>query len=120
MNIPSKRCRRVADLILREIAELIRHEIRDPRLQNVAITGVEISPDLGHARVYYTLLEKTHQPEVDQALARASGHLRHELAARTELMRVPSLHFIYDKSVIQAEELSHLINEKNPRDKFED
>ena len=108
----SKRTRCVADLILRELAALLRSEVSDPRLKNISITGVDLSPDLGQARVYYSVLEKEQLDQASHALSHACGHFRHELSLRTALQRIPRLVFVYDKSVIHGEEISQLINEK--------
>ena len=70
------RTQRVADYLQRERAGLIQHEVRDPRVGMVSITGVNVSRDLGHARVYYTALDtesSDEATETTEALNRAAG-----------------------------------------------
>ena len=58
------RPQKVADMIQREIADLLRHEVRDPRVGMVTLTSVDVAPDLSHAKVFFTLLEKEKQINV--------------------------------------------------------
>lgn len=106
------RSRRVADQLQRELADLIRREIRDPRAGSVTITGVDVSRDLGHAKVFISVLQTDH--DVDEAvrvLTRAAGFLRHELGRRLRIRMVPELRFIHDRSLEQGAHLSRLIDE---------
>ena len=106
------RTQRVADYLQRELAELIQHEVRDPRIGMVSITGVEVSRDLGHARVYYTALECDSSEEAAEstaALNRAAGFLRSELARDSRMRSVPQLKFYFDSSVGRGRELEELI-----------
>jgi ribosome-binding factor A len=98
----AQRLRRVADQIQRELAALVRGELKDPRVGMVTFTGVEVSPDLAHAKVFFTSLA---------GLGRAAGFLRSMLGARIKLHNTPELHFIYDESVESGIRLSHLIDE---------
>lgn len=110
MPKPNMRTRRIADLIQHEIASLLKKEIRDPRLNNLVITDVEVSADLGYARIFYTLLDKNELAAVEKSLIKATGFLRHRLAKNAQLKYTPQIEFIYDQSVIAAEELSQLID----------
>jgi ribosome-binding factor A len=106
------RTQRVADYLQRELAELIQHEVRDPRIGMVSITGVEVSRDLGHARVYYTALEcdsSEEAAESTEALNRAAGFLRSELSRDSRMRSVPQLRFYFDSSVGRGRELEALI-----------
>lgn len=107
------RLARIADQIQRELSELIREELRDPRVKKlVTVTGVELSGDQSHAKVFFTVLGP---PEDIQAcgegLARAAGFLRAGLAHRLSTRTVPDLHFAYDESVERGVRLSRLIDE---------
>ena len=110
---PSIRVKRVADLIKRELAHILRKEINDPRLKLVSLTLVNISPDLKNARVYYTIPDKEAVAEVDNVLNKASGFIRSELASRSELRYVPKMLFIHDKKLSHAEDLVSLITQVN-------
>jgi len=107
----SQRAERVADQIQRELAQLLRDEVKDPRVGQVTITGVEVSPDLSHAKVHFSQLSgHEHAREAEQALARTASFLRRELAHRLELYSVPQLHFVYDDSIESGMRLSKLID----------
>ncbi len=102
----------VAELIQREVAGLIRLEIKDPRVGMVTLTEVDVSPDYSHAKVFFTVLGNSEQIAAAVAgLNHASGFLRSELAHRLSLRSIPHLHFVYDESVERGVRLSHLIDE---------
>jgi ribosome-binding factor A len=125
------RAQRVADQIQREIAVLIQLEVNDPRVGMVSVTGVDVSNDLAHAKIYVTVMNsltgdseqdketlaepgKLDQLEIEEnlkALTKASGYLRTLLAKRLRLRAVPKLHFYYDGSVERGQRLSSLIDE---------
>lgn len=105
------RSARVAEQIRRELAELIRLEVKDPRVAFVSLTDVEVSPDYAHAKVYFTsMYGEQAAEEVMTGLRRASGFLRRELGRRVRIHSTPELHFIYDRSVEQGSRLSSLID----------
>jgi ribosome-binding factor A len=107
------RTRRIADQIQRELAELIRIELKDPRIGSlVTITGVEVSPDQSHAKVFFTLLGDAEKvAETTRGLASAAGFLRTQLGHRMKLRVIPQLDFKYDASIERGVRLSHLIDE---------
>ena len=109
------RPQRIGDLIQREIADLLAREVRDPRVGMVTLTSVDVSPDMSHAKVFFTLLDKDHLDEVQQGLRRAAGFLRSQLAKRVKLYSIPELRFEYDESVERADRLSQLIDSVKPR-----
>ena len=105
---------RVNEQIRRELAELIRGELKDPRVGMVSITEVEITPDYAHVRVYFsTLAGEEKIPEVMEGLKKASGFLRRELGRRVRIHTTPELHFIHDISLERGADLSKLIDEAN-------
>ena len=105
------RATRLADQIQRDLADLIRLEVRDPRVGLVTITTVEVTRDLSHARVFVTSLTETAAAESVQALTHAAGFLRSRLAQTLKLRTIPELHFVYDASVERGVRLSKLIDE---------
>ena len=110
--MPAARGARIADQIQRELAEIIRLEVRDPRVGMVTLTGVELSRDQSHAKVFFTTLAPGSGPdEAAEGLQRAAGFLRSELAHRLTTRKVPELHFEYDSSVERGMRLSKLIDE---------
>lgn len=106
------RSQRVVEQIHRELAELIRLEVKDPRVGFITLTGVEITPDYAHAKVFFTSMTgESAVPEILQGLRRASGFLRRELGRRVRIHTTPELHFHYDRSVEEGSRLSKLIDE---------
>jgi ribosome-binding factor A len=107
-----QRLRRVADQIQRELSDILRSELKDPRVGMITLTGVEVSPDLAHAKVFFTsLADTTHRGDTVAGLKRAAGFLRSMLGARIKIHNTPELHFVYDESVETGIRLTHLIDE---------
>lgn len=101
---------RIAEQIQRELAQLIRIEVKDPRVSKVTVTGVEVTNDHAHAKIYYTALQGD-SPQLQQGLERASGFLRSQLAHLIKLRITPQLHFVYDESIERGAHLSQLIDQ---------
>ena len=117
------RADRVADALQRELAELIRNEMRDPRVAFSNITGVDVSRDLSTAKVYVNYVEEREAPECSagiKVLNSAVGFLRSQLAKRMQLRIVPNLKFIYDDTGRRGQELSALIDSALASDKRTD
>jgi ribosome-binding factor A len=121
--VKSQRARRVGEEIQHELADLLRHEVKDPRVGMVTVTHVDVAADLSHAKVHFThLAGREHGDEAVAALARTSGFLRSQLARRLTTYKVPQLAFVYDDSIESGLALSRLIDEavaedaKHPRD----
>lgn len=126
----SSRVQRVADQIQRELASLIQMEVNDPRVGMVSVTGVEVSRDLAHAKVFVTVLntltddsqinestlsepgdlDKLEIKENIDALNKAAGFLRSLLAKRLSTRSTPKLRFYYDGSIAHGQQLSSLID----------
>jgi len=104
------RPQKVADQIQRELSGIIRRDLQDPRLSLVTITAVDAAPDLSHAVVYFTCLERAQAEAAERALRRAAGFLRSSLAKRIRLYTTPELRFKYDESVERGARLSQLID----------
>ena len=101
---------RVAEQIRRELAELIRSELKDPRVGMISITDVEVTADYAHAKVFFsTLVGSEHVAEVMTGLQKASGFLRRELGKRISIHMTPQLHFVFDESLERGADLSQLI-----------
>ena len=103
---------RIADQIRSELAMLLARELHDPGLGFVTITRVQVSPDLQHARVYYTALgdDKARQSS-DRALHRAIPFLRRQIGSRLRLKRVAELEFVYDQSIAGQDRIEQILNE---------
>jgi ribosome-binding factor A len=106
----SGRPQKLGDLIQRELSGLLQRELRDPRVGLVTITSVDVSPDLSHAKVFFTILGNEDLKETRAGLKRAAGFLRTRLAKRIKLYTTPELRFEYDESVERGDRLSRLID----------
>ena len=113
----SGRTQKVADQIQRELSEIVRRELRDPRVGLVTLTAVEVSPDYSHATVFYTCLDASHVEAAGKGLEHAAGFLRSQLAKRIRLYVVPELRFVYDESIERGARLSKLIDSVSQGDK---
>lgn len=100
---------RVGRQIQRELAELLRSVIKDPRLGMVTIQAVRVTRDLGHAKVYFTLFDDSDRGEQTRLLNESAAFLRRELSHRMKTRTTPDLKFIYDESIEQGAQLSDLI-----------
>jgi len=107
-----QRADRVGDLILEVIAELLRKDIRDPRVQAVALTGVKVSQDLRHARVYFNLLGgQNDRSEALAGLQSATGFIRSKVAKQLKLRVVPAIEFTYDNTEDEAQRIDELLKQ---------
>ncbi|AYC31653.1 30S ribosome-binding factor RbfA [Pseudomonas cavernae] len=107
------RTQRIGDQMQRELSQLIRREVKDPRVGLVTITAVEVSRDVGHAKIFITVMGQEGDEAIAQnlkALNDAAGFLRMQLGRAMKLRSVPQLHFHYDESVIRGTHLSALID----------
>ena len=107
---------RIAEQIQREVAQLLRLDVKDPRVRMITLTGVEVTKDYSHAKVFYTTLDGV-SDAVQQGLEHASGYLRSQLAHSMKLRIMPQLHFIYDPSIERGAHLSQLIDQAVASDK---
>jgi len=111
--MPAKRTNRVGALLQTALAELLLRDVKDPRVRMVTVTGVDMSPDLKHARVFVSVPHTTNKEQTDaiKALEHASGFIRRELVERLQLRRVPDLHFTLDLSQEHVERIEQLLKE---------
>lgn len=106
------RTQRVADYLQRELASLIQREVRDPRLGMVSVTGVNVSRDLAHAKVFFTMLGADSVEEAREStevLNKAAGFLRAKLSRDSSMRSVPQLQFCFDTSVGRGRQMEDLI-----------
>ena len=111
-NTPNLRMQRVERAIQRELAELIIKEIKDPRLELVSISHIDVSKDLSRAVIYVTTLsdDKADQKLSVSILNIASTHLRHCMATKSTWRKFPILHFKYDEALTRSQHLVELLN----------
>ena len=111
------RSERIASQIQRELASLIHHGLKDPRLSTPSILEVQVSKDLSHAKVFFSLLNSDDAGECIEALNRASGFLQREIGKSLKARVTPRLSFVYDDTDIRGRQLSDLIDSAVASDK---
>jgi len=108
-----RRVDRIEEQLRIEISQILEREISDPRVGLASVTGVKISPDLRHARVFITALggEEDHKRTM-QGLRSAASYVRHSLSKRLHhLKRIPEVIFEYDESVEKSFRIEKLLDE---------
>lgn len=110
------RSQRMAEQLRRELAELIRDEIKDPRVHWVSFTDVKLSRDLSNAVIYFTVLNEEESQQTQQVLNSAAGFLRKQLASRLRSRIVPHLKFFYDESIERGASMEALIAKARAKD----
>jgi ribosome-binding factor A len=115
MALPFRRADRVGDLIRRELSRLLLREIKDPRLSQVIVTAVQLTPDLRHARVFFTAGTggTEHAAEL-KGLQAAAGFLRGHLGRSLRLRYAPELAFEVDESVDRSLHIAALLKQVAP------
>jgi ribosome-binding factor A len=110
----SQRTQRIGDQIQRELASLIRQELKDPRLGMVTVSNVKVSPDMGYADIYVTVMGSNLDDKPDESIAvlnAAAGFLRGEVGRAIRTRVTPRLRFHYDEVVARGNRMAVLINE---------
>jgi ribosome-binding factor A len=108
----SHRSRRLEEQLLRLLADLVRREVKDPRIGAVTLTAVEVSPDLSHATVYFLPFGIGKDPApVAEGLGKAAGYLRTMVGKQLTLRHTPQLHFKLDTTLEKGMALNALIKE---------
>jgi ribosome-binding factor A len=112
------RTRRIGEQVQRELALLIREDIKDPRIGMVSVTSVIVSRDLSHAKVYVSVLGNAEQADASiSVLANAAGFLRHKLGKILHIRVIPELRFYHDRSLEEGARMGALINAAIASDK---
>ena len=107
-----ERTERVRHFLHEELARLLQSRVRDPRVHGVNLTGVEVSRDLSHANVFFTMISEAsseERVEVTAALSKVSGFLRSELAKTSTMRTVPRISFRFDESVGRGRDMETLL-----------
>jgi ribosome-binding factor A len=107
---PAKRSTRVGGLLREILAAIILERVADPRLKDMTITEVEMTPDLKLARVYYATRRGTNPEELMMALDKAMGFIKQEVAREHILRTMPEFHFQPDETLERAERLGTLFD----------
>lgn len=113
----SRRTRQVGEFIKEELTDIIRREMKDPRIGFMSITAVEMSPDLRSARVFVSVLGTDEERLATLAALRtAAGFIRHHLKPRLRMRQIPELDFRDDRSMEHAAEIARAITEMHRTD----
>lgn len=107
------RAERIGAELQRELYQVLRDEVRDPRLANITLQEVRVARDLSHAKVFFTCFPVDEAGAEQERLlnGRLAGFLRHAVAQRVRLRTMPQLHFVHDESIRTGERLSALIDQ---------
>lgn len=103
------RSQRMAEQVRRELSELVRDELKDPRVSWVSFTAVKLSKDLAHAVVYFSVMDDDSVEQTTEALNKAAGFLRRELSRRIRARITPALKFVHDTSLERGSSMDALI-----------
>jgi ribosome-binding factor A len=113
-----KRTDRINEALREEVSLLVRDAVRDPRVSMATITAVQCSPELDHAKIYFTALgDEAEREEILQGLNSAAAFLRRELSKRMQIRRVPELHFQIDRVLEEANRIERLLREALPTER---
>ncbi|RSL32814.1 30S ribosome-binding factor RbfA [Salibacterium salarium] len=112
------RADRVGEQIKKELADLLAREIKDPRVQFVTVTGVDVTGDLQQAKVFVTVLgDEEDREKTLQALQKARGFIRSEIGNRVHLRKTPEISFAFDESIDYGNRIERLLRELNEEEK---
>lgn len=112
-----RRADRVGELLREEVSRLVLAEIRDPRVRGVAVTGVDLSDDLRHAKVWWGFVGGADaRAGAAEALERAAPFMQREIGRRVELRHTPHLHFVYDEAGDRGRRIDRLVEEARRAD----
>ena len=117
----SKRTERVADLIRREMMDILMRKMRDPRLTFLSVTAVEVSGDLSSAKIFLSSLDGVEKrAEIVKVLTHAGPYLRRELAPRLGLREVPDVRFVHDTSLERGARVEEILKRLHDGQPVED
>ncbi|KRN88627.1 30S ribosome-binding factor RbfA [Ligilactobacillus ceti] len=111
---------RLSQEIQREVNDILMKRVRDPRVQDVTITGVDVTGDLQQATIYYSILsdKASDAQKVQTGLEKATGLIRRELGQRLSIYVTPELRFVRDKSVQYGDHIDELLNKLREKDRY--
>lgn len=109
---------RVRQEIMREVNDIIVHEVKDPRVEGITITDVELTGDLQQAKIFYSTLsdKASERQKTADGLQAVTGKIRSELGKRLSLYKVPEISFERDHSVDYGNRIDKLLNEIKSKD----
>lgn len=112
----TRRTRQVGELLKEELTDIIRKEVKDPRIGFMSITEVDVTPDLRQARVYVSVLSEEERQGTMDALTSAAAFIRHHLKPRLRMRQIPMLEFRGDRSMEYAQHITETLREIQKQD----
>ena len=109
--LPYKRSQRVSDLLRKEIADIIVHRLKDPRIGFITVTGVDVTDDIKMARVYVSVFQAEERKTTLEILNSAKSFIRSELSRRLRMKFIPSIEFRLDTSIEYGNRIESLLKE---------
>ena len=111
---PFKRSARIGDLIKEEVADIIMHKLKDPRLGFITVTDAQASDDLRHAKVFISVLEDEKKEKTLKIISSSAKFIRSELSKRVKIKFIPELTFKLDESIEYGAKIDKILNEVKP------
>ena len=110
MNLEYSRRDRVSELILQEVSMIIRKEVKDPGVGFITLTAVEVSEDLRHAKIYFSVMgDESERGASLRALNRAKGFIRASFGKKVRLKYLPEFHFFLDRSLDRVKRINDIL-----------
>ena len=107
------RSKRIADQIQKDVVDILRFKVKDPRISWVTINDVEVTEDNTWAKIYWTVLQEEKRLDVSYALESAKGFIRSELSHGFKTYTIPQLKFVYDDSIVRGAKILDILNKVN-------
>ena len=101
---------RINSSLVEQISYIIAHDVKNPDINFVTITGAKVTSDLSLAKIYFMVLDQSKIKETLSALKDASGYIRHELRERIDIRQIPELEFVYDESIEYGNKIEKIID----------
>ncbi len=109
-----RRVERLNEQFRRELMDILKNDVRDPRIGALTVTQVDVTPDLYHAKVYLTSIEPESRASSLEGLDAAAPFIRREIGKRLHIRRAPELHFTWDETLEHAQRIERLLSEALP------
>jgi ribosome-binding factor A len=109
--LPGRRATRVGEQILKEMAFLLLEKVKDPRVRNVTLTGIQLSNDLKQAKIYYSVMGAQDLiASAREGMESAMGFIKREIGLRLKLRYMPEMRFIHDPSLAVGSHMEQLLD----------
>ena len=110
----NRRVERLNEQFRRELMDILQNHVRDPRVGALTVTGVEVTPDLYHAKIYLTSIDPEARESSLEGLDAAAPYIRGEIGRRLHIRRAPELHFTWDDTLAHAQRIEQLLRQAMP------